>query len=89
MFGMPTIPLRRRNPILKMRLRGSCLICAIYGYPQGDDEEDLNDDDLDLSEMSDEDANAVMEMLNPEERQAFQEMLEEHRNGAQDRSAEL
>ncbi|KAL8445247.1 hypothetical protein Emed_005805 [Eimeria media] len=44
------------------------------------EEDDAEEDEFDLAGMSDEDASAIMEMLTPEERDAFSQMLAEHKN---------
>ena len=53
----------------------SCMHCLFAGSVQGEEDEE----ELDLSQLSDEDAKAVMDMLSPEEQVAFQEMLDEHK----------
>lgn len=49
----------------------------------------MDGNNLDLSQLSDEDAQAVMQMLSPDEQEAFQEMLKEHRAGFQESNQEL
>lgn len=52
-------------------------------------QEEEEDAELDLSEMSEEDRAAVMDLLTPEERVAFQEMLQEQNAKNSDREGEL
>lgn len=52
-------------------------------------QEEEEEGELDLSEMSEEDRAAVMDLLTPEERVAFQEMLQEHNAKNSDREGEL
>ncbi|KAL8272849.1 hypothetical protein Esti_003236 [Eimeria stiedai] len=57
-------------------------------FIEGDDE-DAEEEEFDLAGMSDEDAQAIMEMLTPEEREAFSQMLAEHKNSEGSRDTEL
>lgn len=54
-----------------------------HSFLEGEEEdsEDGEDEEVDLSKLTDEDASEVLGLLNPEEQKAFREMLEEHRRG--------
>ncbi|KAL8447169.1 hypothetical protein Emag_004435 [Eimeria magna] len=61
---------------------------AAPSFLEGEDE-DAEEEEFDLAGMSDEDADAIMEMLTPEEREAFSQMLAEHKNADSLRDVEL
>ncbi|KAL8435063.1 hypothetical protein ACSSS7_002733 [Eimeria intestinalis] len=61
---------------------------AAPSFIEGEDEE-AEEDEFDLAGMSDDDAQAIMEMLTPEEREAFSQMLAEHKNTDSFRENEL